>query len=516
MLAVVLLCLAPGVARAGTYEVWTCAGPGWEPIPADGWTAEGGASFSNPVNACASGGGLYAGLNGDRDHPVGTSLSWHFKAPANTKIASYQIWRTADVDTNLPNETPLYTMTRQANVYDAAHVVEQCRADECGSLGTNADRANRANLVGDANLADVRDVWLNASCGGAGGSTCQAAAGSEPDTSNFRMYRGAFVLQDDSDPVFTSPPAGSLTAPGTLAGVYGVSFSATDAGGGLYEAVIEVDGNDEAAQSLGCSVPFTATVPCKLTASGTVSLDTAGLADGQHSVRVLLRDATRSNAAAFGPFTITTSNAPTSCAATVSPALKVTTKGRTIANGARMNVHGTLAGARAGTQVWVLSRVARAGAPTRVIRTPVTTDARGRFTYRVPAGPSRTLHFGIRGTGDPQYQCSGALAIRVRARAVLTARPAVVRAGRSLRLTGRLRGGYVPSRGKLVELQAFDDGRWRSVRTVRTNARGAFRYTYRFSRGAARKRYPFRAVVRAESGYPFALGTSSRVNVRVR
>jgi hypothetical protein len=106
--------------------------------------------------------------------------------------------------------------------------------------------------------------------------------------------------------------------------------------------------------------------------------------------------------------------------------------------------------------------------------------------------------------------------IRVRARAALTARPATVRAGRSLRLTGRLRGGYVPSRGKLVELQAFDDGRWRSVRTVRTNARGAFRYTYRFSRGAARKRYPFRAVVRSESGYPFVLGTSRRVNVRVR
>ena len=51
---------------------------------------------------------------------------------------------------------------------------------------------------------------------------------------------------------------------------------------------------------------------------------------------------------------------------------------------------------------------------------------------------------------------------------------------------------------------------------MRTNGRGTFRYTYRFSRGAARKRYPFRAVVRSESGYPFALGTSRRVSIRVR
>ena len=143
------------------------------------------------MNACASGGGLYAGLNGAFDHSVGTYIAWHFKAPPDTKIASYQIWRTADVDTNQPNETPIYTMNRQANVYDGAHVVEQCPAYGCASLGTNADRASTANLVGDANLADVRDVWLNASCGGAGGAVLRAAAGSEPDTSSFRMLLAA-------------------------------------------------------------------------------------------------------------------------------------------------------------------------------------------------------------------------------------------------------------------------------------------------------------------------------------
>jgi hypothetical protein len=209
LLIAVLVCLAPDVARAGTYEVWTCAGPNGQAIPADGWTAEGGAANSNPINGCASGSGLYAGLHGGTDHPIGASIAWHFRAPANTKIANYRIWRAADVDTDRTNETPIYTMNRGANVYNGAYVVEQCPAHLCSSLGTTTDRFAAGNLVTDVNLTNTRDVWLNASCGGAQpGVACRADAGSAPDTSSFWMYRGAFVLQDDTDPVFTSPPAG--------------------------------------------------------------------------------------------------------------------------------------------------------------------------------------------------------------------------------------------------------------------------------------------------------------------
>jgi hypothetical protein len=329
------------------------------------------------------------------------------------------------------------------------------------------------------------------------------------------MYRAAIVLQDDTDPVFTSLPSGSLTAGGTLAGPHSVSFAATDTGSGLHEAVIEVDGRAVAVQRLGCSMPFTATVPCKKAASGTVTLDTASLPDGAHSVRVLVWDATRSNSAVLGPFAITTANSPTTCGPAPSAAVTLATRRRTISYGGRMVVRGQVPGAAEGTPVRVISRVARANAPNRLTRSPITTDANGRFSYRVPRGPSRTLYFGVRGANDPTYQCSAGLVVSVRARVTLSATRSV-RAGRSVRLRGRLRGGYVPAGGKLVELQAFDGGAWRSVRTVRTNSRGAFRYAYRFSRGAARKRYPFRAVVRRDEGYPWARGTSRRVSVRVR
>ncbi len=517
MLLLVLMCFVPTVANAGTYEVWSCAGPNGEPIAADGWTPEGGASFSSNVNACASGGGLFSGLNGEFDHPVGTQMSWHFAAPAETRIQSYRVWRAAVVGPSVPFETPVYTMARGQNVYDGAYLRENCPGHGCSGQGSTSAPLGNANLVTEDNLAGIRDLWLNASCGGGAGSACRAAAGSEPYTAAFWMYRAAMVLRDDVDPVFTTPPAGTLNGGGALAGAHGVSFAATDAGGGLQEAVLEVDGQRAAAANLGCAPPYTAVVPCKLAASGTVTLDTAALADGAHSVRVLVSDAS-GNRAAFGPFSITTSNAPTSCAAADAPNLTTTLSRRsaTIAYGGRLLVRGQLAGATAGTQVRVLSVVARAGATQKVGRTPLVTDAEGRFTYRVPAGPSRTLRFAYRNAGDPLWACSKAVTVKVRAPVSLRATPRSIRPGQSVRFRGRLRGGYLPADGKLVELQAFERGRWRSLRNVRTNRQGAFSYRYRFSFRASGVTFPVRVRVRPDAGYPWAVGTSNRVRVRVR
>ena len=284
----------------------------------------------------------------------------------------------------------------------------------------------------------------------------------------------------------------------------------TDVGGGLQEAVIEVDGQRAAATNLGCAPPYTAVVPCKLAASGTVTLDTAALADGAHSVRVLVTDVS-GNAAAFGPFPITTSNAPTSCAPADAANLttRVSRRGD-IGYGGRLLVRGQLAGAAAGTQVRVLSLIARAGAAQKIGRTPLVTDAEGRFTYRVPAGPSRTLRFASRNAADPLWACSKAVTVKVRAPVSLRATPRSIRAGQSVRFRGRLRGGYLPADGKLVELQAFERGRWRSLRNVRTNRQGAFSYRYRFSFRASGVTFPVRVRVRPDAGYPWALGTSNR------
>src|SRR3954447_16554272 len=77
MLAIGFFLLCCAVARAGTYEVWSCADASGTPVPADGWRSEGAGYFSSPANDCAGGNGLYAGLNGAFPHAANTeTLTW--------------------------------------------------------------------------------------------------------------------------------------------------------------------------------------------------------------------------------------------------------------------------------------------------------------------------------------------------------------------------------------------------------------------------------------------------------
>jgi hypothetical protein len=515
LLALLLALLAPALARAGTYEVWSCAGPDGTPVAADGWRSEGYGFFSSPVNDCAAGRGLYAGLNGGFDHAANTeNLIWHFQVPDTLQISAYRLWRAAQVEPNSGSATPVYWMARQAAIYTGAYVVgpENCPGYGCAGLGTPADRFAAANLVAESGLSGVRDLFLVAGCGGTSGVNCAAGTGTAPDAVYFRMYRAAVTLRDDSDPTFASTPSGSLTAGGVVSGPTGVSFSAADVGGGVAYAAIEVDGRVVAEQTL-CSTPYTAVSPCKPAASLSLGFDSATLADGPHSAKVLVADATRTNVAAFGPFAFTTANAPTACAAGEAQDVSVRfdRKRSTIAYGGKLNVRGQ---APPGSQIRVFSTVARGGAAERLGRTPIVAGADGTFTYRVPAGPSRSLRFAVQ--SGPGFSCSKPLAVAVKARSTLSASPRVIRPGRRVRFAGKLKGGYVPKGGKLIELQAHERGRWRSITTLRTSSKGSFSYRYRFSSRAAGATFPVRVRIRRDASYPFALGTSRRVTVRVR
>ena len=91
-----------------------------------------------------------------------------------------------------------------------------------------------------------------------------------------------------------------------------------------------------------------------------------------------------------------------------------------------------------------------------------------------------------------------------------------VRPGGKVRFRGRLKGRPVPKRGKLVELQAFDGGRWRTFAQPRSKPDGRYRSAYRLRRTFGPRTFRFRARVRREAGYPYELGYSRRVSVRVR
>ena len=92
---------------------------------------------------------------------------------------------------------------------------------------------------------------------------------------------------------------------------------------------------------------------------------------------------------------------------------------------------------------------------------------------------------------------------------------AVTLNGEQVTFIGRLRGGWVPAAGKLVEVQFFARGRWRTFATTRAATNGRWRYEYRFDGTRGTVRWRFRARIPREVGYPFTPGTSRAVAVTV-
>lgn len=141
----------------------------------------------------------------------------------------------------------------------------------------------------------------------------------------------------------------------------------------------------------------------------------------------------------------------------------------------------------------------------------VTTDAKGRFSYRASAGSSRRLCFVRRiGTGA----AAACVDIRVRARVTLRSSRRVLRTGEATVFRGRL-GGGTDRRGLIVELQYPQHGGWQTFATARAGRHGRFAYRYRFTRTVGTFIYRLRARVPAQRGYPYVAGASRTVRVRV-
>jgi hypothetical protein len=166
----------------------------------------------------------------------------------------------------------------------------------------------------------------------------------------------------------------------------------------------------------------------------------------------------------------------------------------------------------ADARVGVASRIA---GRSWLARGTVRTGSDGRFAYRLPAGPSRSVkltYFAFSDSG--RYVASNVIKQEVLATVSIRANARRVTGDRVVRLSGRVAGSTIPRGGVLVTLQGYQAGwGWRTFRTVRTTARGAWttRYRFRLSHG----RFGFRAVVPAQGGFPYLTNHSGGVFVTV-
>jgi hypothetical protein len=139
--------------------------------------------------------------------------------------------------------------------------------------------------------------------------------------------------------------------------------------------------------------------------------------------------------------------------------------------------------------------------------------ADGRYRIKLAPGISRTLRIGFQWPTEGFFACGRSLSLKVRAGVRMSASRRVRMRGR-IRINGHLLGGRIPPRGKVVELQGWARGAWQVFRTTRTSRNGRFHVTYRLRTGT-RGILRIRARVRRERGYPYTLGYSRVVRVRV-
>jgi hypothetical protein len=174
----------------------------------------------------------------------------------------------------------------------------------------------------------------------------------------------------------------------------------------------------------------------------------------------------------------------------------------------------------AGQEITVMERFAL-GAEPRERTTAVRTAADGTFSILLGPGPSRDVvatyagsRLLTRATG-PSARLSAATVVRLRASA-----PTARVGGRPVVFRGRIEaaGARAAVRGLPVELQfRYAGAGWTEFRTVEANARGRFRYAYRFSDDDSRGvRFRFRAYVKGREGWPYEPATSRPVFVTGR
>jgi hypothetical protein len=506
LLSVLAALGAAAPAHAGTYAVSACHVPGGAVAPLDGWSPGGFAGNTGATSArdeCRGAGGMAIRFTPPSGSASGTwnlgdIAEWGFGAPDDTTLAALTLERTfsatgpSAVDWQVSGEGGYRETCTLAG----------------GQCAGNARSIRFAGLRGS-------EIFLIMICDAPAGGTCDGPGAAA------HVQRATVELRDDFAPLSTKPPAGPLVDTShPLTGVATATVPLSDRGSGVRSLSAEVDGAIVAATDPvdanggRCAPPYTARVPCKLAATGTVAVDTTKLADGPHQLRLIVRDAS-GNSSALGPLGITVRNTPVSCAAGTSGAITAGLPRRRSATQRRAKVARIRGTAPAGAELRLVARVSRTGAVAKPVGAAVHAGAGGRYSLRVPKGPSRTLRVGWHQAGQPDFACSRTLTLKVRARVSLRAPRSIPAAVPRATFRGRLRGGYVPRRGKLVLLQGKQPGRgWRTFRAVRTNRKGRFTTRYRFS--GARGSFRVRARVPSEAAYPFAPASSRAVRVRVR
>jgi hypothetical protein len=282
MVATAALALPAAEARAtgNTYTVSSCdAAPdrstaGWAPLAADGMDAD---------RNCPRGSDFMKGLitrNRAQDGRVsqGESASLAFAAPPGTEfVRMAYTW-------DGYRKTDAWTVGLSAD----GHWLAGCRAGdgtgEC-SFGNNAQTPRQLSVE------NYHRIKLETSCDDADG--CSTNHTGDATHAGMRAYAAlasvAIEIRDGRDPGIADVGGELLEGSGWLRGVAQARFTSND-NTGISSNRMLVDGTKRAESLKACT--YTRPIPCVTDPQGeSYTVDTRGLADGEHSVELQAVDA---------------------------------------------------------------------------------------------------------------------------------------------------------------------------------------------------------------------------------
>jgi hypothetical protein len=554
MLAACALC-AP-LAHAGSYDVYSCTIDGSYHAN-NAWvsnsTPGGDARYVTDTTCPESGDSLQVLLAGGNAFAFQTNAALFFYAPAGTAITNYKLvaWHYWFAPGNGGPDGTTYELISLGDTFFSG--AGQFREPDVSQLtaeghwyggGGPIDTKAITRTLGDSTVAKQQGtagfMTLSAGCWDTAGCTLAANA-----NVFLQLFGSRVTITDTTAPALPALTARSgLLAPGTRSGDEPLTFSASDNVGIRRAEIIDV--TDAASQTVVASQDYNATPsdakthcdftrprPCPDLKNETIAASPA--IAGRRTLFLRVTDAA-GNQTVSPPFAIS-ARGPVNGSGGGDGArlvagfpghafrgrgkarkrVGVLRPSKTVGWGHSTRVRGILRNAAgqgvAGAELRLLVRERRLGSR-YTDRGSVTTVADGRFTFRITRGSSRRFRIAYRAyPGDAGLTAKSDISFNTKARITIHV-PRHARSRGTVRFRGTLPGRPLPPRGVTLELQAHQPGRgWRTIKTTRTRAGGAYSTRYRFN--SAGGRFTFRLRLRPNDSYPYARGTSKTVRIRV-
>ena len=547
-LAASAIAVAPSNAEAARYTVWACANGSGAPLSVGSWVRSADAALADVQATCGQTAGVGAFLATARATSGGRAGggNWIAATPRGTRIAGLDVWWSWQV--------PPSTAAGAIRVYALGDIFLDPTGGtdpfdgqgRCCSDSTFVNRKVGAFGMPTASSPSVAFAKHNHQSfpklrgpDGRGTSlvglsaTCIGGCSSNEVVALYQAYRVKTTIEDPAAPLGT--------AVGLRDGRVGtgteIDATATDAGGGVRELTLRIDG--ATAQRLaggdGCedvdpsnsdSLEYNLMKPCPSTLNGRLILGAAQLPDHEvHSVTAVATDAAGQNTvlgsarvaleaprgffdpkngfynpdlSVAGDRKTNGSNADRGARVTLGfVSGRRTVQGRTVRYSTRPRIRGRLTAAKrpvARARVWLASRIGNG--QWQLARKPLITSRAGVASARLPAGtPSRDVrlvYFPFSDRNDDAT--SPRRVLRVRSTTTIQSDQGGYRNGDRVTFTGQVIKKRLID-NKSVYLQAMVRGRWRTFATTQADANGRWRMTHRFEATRRPTRYTFRAVV---------------------